>query len=171
MTTQTSATLWRTRAGWPSWLASSLVLLALPALGATDLPLATTPGAADPNITQDNIQSTVCVAGYTKTVRPPVAYTNRLKREMLAGEYAAQGDLSSTQLDHLVPLLIGGHPSDRENLWPQAYGGTRDASYKDNCERRTGQAVCNGEVTLVDAQRGFMENWIRWCESLMEGAR
>jgi hypothetical protein len=152
-------------------MVSLLLQLSLPALGAADLPSESTPGAIDLNITQDNIRTTVCVPGYTKTVRPPAAYTNRLKREMLAGEYAEQGELNSTQLDHLVPLLIGGHPSDRANLWPQAYGGVRDASYKDNCERRTGQAVCNGEVPLVDAQRGFMENWIWWCESLMEGAK
>jgi hypothetical protein len=136
------------------------------ATGTIDLPLPSTPGSVDAAVTQDNIHQTVCVAGYTKMVRPPFAYTDRLKREMLAGEYAEQGDLSSTQLDHLVPLLIGGHPSDPANLWPQSYRGSRDASYKDNCERRTGQAVCSGQVSLVDAQRGFMENWIQWCERL-----
>ncbi len=95
-------------------------LVSSAALAITDLPLPSTPGAVDSAITQDNLQATVCVPGYTKSVRPPVIYTNRIKREMLAGEYAEQGDLKSTQLDHLVPLLIGGHPSDQANLWVQA---------------------------------------------------
>ena len=45
---------------------------------------ATTPGAVDPSVTQDNIDVTICVRGYTKIVRPPARYTNRLKREQLA---------------------------------------------------------------------------------------
>ena len=32
---------------------------------------ARTPGAIDPGIKQDNIADTICVPGYTKTVRPP----------------------------------------------------------------------------------------------------
>jgi hypothetical protein len=39
-----------------------------------------TPGAIDTSITQENIHQTVCVKGYTKTVRPPAYYTNGLKK-------------------------------------------------------------------------------------------
>src|ERR1700687_1954524 len=38
-----------------------------------------TPGAVDPSVTQDNIDSTICVSGYTKTVRPPVSVTEPQK--------------------------------------------------------------------------------------------
>src|SRR5579872_5329391 len=34
-----------------------------------------TPGSIDPAVTQATILSTICVNGYTKTVRPPVSYT------------------------------------------------------------------------------------------------
>ena len=40
-----------------------------------------TPGVVNPKVTQDNIQKTICVSGYTKTIRPPVSYTNKLKLE------------------------------------------------------------------------------------------
>jgi hypothetical protein len=40
---------------------------------------ALTPGAINPDVTQMNISRTVCVRGWTKTVRPPAFYTNRLK--------------------------------------------------------------------------------------------
>jgi hypothetical protein len=45
---------------------------------ASDLPDSSlTPGAINPEITQQNIQQTVCVKGYTKTIRPPTNYTNK----------------------------------------------------------------------------------------------
>ena len=30
-----------------------------------------TPGAINPDVTQENIDSTICVPGFTKTIRPP----------------------------------------------------------------------------------------------------
>ena len=44
---------------------------------------ARTPGAIDPGIRQENIADTICVPGYTKTVRPPSSYTAQLKREQM----------------------------------------------------------------------------------------
>ena len=38
-----------------------------------------TPGVLNPNVTQATIGSTICVPGWTRTVRPPVEYTNALK--------------------------------------------------------------------------------------------
>ncbi len=38
-----------------------------------------TPGAVNPNVTQDNIQNTICVSGYTTQIRPSTSYTNKLK--------------------------------------------------------------------------------------------
>lgn len=126
-----------------------------------------TPGAADRAVTQDNIGQTICVPGYTKTVRPPASYTNRIKREQLETYYKGQGDMASVELDHLIPLTAGGHPTALENLWPQGYSGEYDASYKDRCEVATGTAICQGRVGLIEAQKGFSVNWIEWCKQLM----
>src|SRR5689334_25445356 len=38
-----------------------------------------TPGVLNPAVVQSNIASTICRHGWTKTIRPPVAYTNALK--------------------------------------------------------------------------------------------
>ncbi len=130
-----------------------------------------TPGAVDPAVTQDNIQQTICVPGYTKTVRPPASYTNRIKRELLDTYYKGQGDMRSVELDHLIPLNAGGHPTAVENLWPQSYDGEYDASYKDRCEAATGMAICQGNVGLVEAQKGFAADWIEWCKQLMEDTK
>jgi hypothetical protein len=42
-----------------------------------------TPGAVDPRVTQSNIEETICVRGWTRTVRPPESYTEPLKREQI----------------------------------------------------------------------------------------
>lgn len=42
-----------------------------------------TPGAINPDVTQTNIYETICVRGWTRTVRPPEDYTYQLKREQL----------------------------------------------------------------------------------------
>jgi hypothetical protein len=97
---------------------------------------------------------------------PPASYTNNIKRQQLETYYKGQGEMSSVEEDHLVPLIAGGHPTAIENLWPQAYNGEYDASYKDNCEVATGRAICNGSVKLLEAQQGFKVNWIEWCKQL-----
>src|ERR1035437_3933713 len=42
-----------------------------------------TPGAIDPRVTQVNINSTICVSGYTATVRPSTSVTNKIKVEQM----------------------------------------------------------------------------------------
>jgi hypothetical protein len=46
-----------------------------------DLPLpdpACTPGALNPDVTQASIGSTICVSGWTATIRPPTAAQNAM---------------------------------------------------------------------------------------------
>ena len=121
---------------------------------------ACTPGAIDPRVTQANIQSTICQLGYTATVRPPAAYTEALKRTQLV-QYGEPGPLSAYEEDHLVPLEVGGAPSDPRNLWPQPRTGPpgETAADKDQVESRQHDAVCAGTTTLAAAQAIFMTDW------------
>jgi hypothetical protein len=108
-----------------------------------------TPGALNPNVTQANIHQTICMHGWTRTVRPPVEYTNVLKvRQMRA--YGESGDPSDYQEDHLISLELGGDPRDPRNLWPEPYPR---ASEVDRIENELNAKVCSGELTLADAQR------------------
>ena len=79
-----------------------------------------TPGAVNPDVTQATIGSTICVRGWTRTVRPPVDYTNALKVKQMR-MYGEAGDSSRYQEDHLISLELGGAPSDPRNLWPEPY--------------------------------------------------
>jgi hypothetical protein len=120
-----------------------------------------TPGAVDSRVTQSNIGSTICVVGYTKTVRPPTSYTNSLKYQQLHSGYAVNGDLDmrNYEEDHLIPLAVGGNPTDPHNLFPQYYGGAYGARHKDRLELKLHLLVCAGSVTLKNAQLAFKKDW------------
>src|SRR5580765_8355889 len=65
------------------------------------------PGAVNRHVVQSNIQKTVCVKGYTKTIRPPVSYTDKLKRQQIAQLGYSDTKQSSYEEDHFIPLVLG----------------------------------------------------------------
>ena len=71
------------------------------------LPDATcTPGAASPLVSQANLAQTICVSGYTKTIRPPVSYTNKLKGQQMQ-QYGFTDSIHLHEEDHLISLELG----------------------------------------------------------------
>ena len=135
---------------------------ATPSFAVVGLPnYSKTPGAVDPAVNQSNIASTICVVGYTKTVRPPTSYTNSLKYSQLRSGYAVNGDLNMRDYeeDHLIPLAVGGHPTDPKNLFPQYYGGAYGARLKDRLELKMHLLVCAGRISLAAAQAAFKKDW------------
>jgi hypothetical protein len=108
-----------------------------------------TPGMLNPSVTQATIRSTICVRGWTRTVRPPTDYTNALKvRQMRL--YHERGPLSDYQEDHLISLELGGDPTDPRNLWPEPYPR---AAAVDRIENDLNAQVCSGALSLAEAQR------------------
>jgi hypothetical protein len=109
---------------------------------------ASTPGVLNPDVTQATINETICVKGWTKTIRPPTSYTNELKQKQMR-EYGVGGSMSDYQEDHLISLELGGHPTDPRNLWPEPYPR---ASAVDAIENDLNNKVCSGELSLEEAQ-------------------
>jgi hypothetical protein len=131
-----------------------------------------TPGASNPQVTQRNIQGTICGRRWsTKLIRPPAGYTSRLKRKQLReyGDTVHQtraqlinpntGKVDTTRCvphsdsmvcceeDHPIPLEDGGGPEDPRNLWREAYytrvGGTiMGARQKDVVEGFVHGEIC-----------------------------
>jgi hypothetical protein len=118
-----------------------------------------TPGVADPRVTQDNIYSTICVSGYTATVRPPSTFTDSLKAQQITEYGYADTDVADYEEDHLIPLELGGHPTDRKNLWPEPRGGAESAADKDRVETALNKRVCAGTTTLAAAQSAIASDW------------
>lgn len=119
---------------------------------------ACTPGETDPNVTQDNILKTICVSGYTKTVRPSVSYTQPLKFKIMQ-EYGDTDSSKNYELDHLISLELGGSPTSEANLWPEPYNITYNAREKDRVENYLHREVCSGKMSLKDAQLKISNNW------------
>ena len=107
-----------------------------------------TPGVLNPAVTQRTIAATICVHGWTRTVRPPTAYTDELKRTQMHA-YGLHGPRSAYQEDHLISLELGGDPTDPRNLWPEPYPR---AARVDAIENDLNGQVCGGRLTLAEAQ-------------------
>jgi hypothetical protein len=110
--------------------------------------IARTPGVLNPDVTQANINSTICRHGWTKTIRPPTSYTNELKKKQMR-EYNVGGSSTDYQEDHLISLELGGHPTDPRNLWPEPYPRAAEV---DSTENDLNARVCSGDLSLAAAQ-------------------
>jgi len=122
-----------------------------------------TPGAINPEITQANIGKTICNPNWsTKSERPPSSYTNKLKREGFDEYNDADRDMRDYEEDHLIPLEIGGNPTDPKNLWPEPYhtsipdGGAHD---KDKVENYLHEQICRNGMNLAEAQKAIATDW------------
>jgi hypothetical protein len=122
---------------------------------------ARTPGAINPLVSQASIGQTICVTGWTATVRPPSSFTTWLKVAQLTSGYTYKGDTSTGDYeeDHLISLELGGAPSAEANLWPEPYGSPEGARVKDVVENKLHTLVCGGTITLATAQRAIASNW------------
>ncbi|NNN01139.1 MAG: hypothetical protein HKL86_04835, partial [Acidimicrobiaceae bacterium] len=139
---------------------------------AVGLPIhARTPGALNPAVRQSNIYSTICVSGYSTSVRPKESYTESLKFAQLDHGYNLHGDTSAAHYeeDHLIPLEVGGSPTSVKNLWPEPRNVIWSAQRKDRLENLAHRLVCSGALSLAAAQRMFAENWIAGYRHYVEG--
>ena len=116
-----------------------------------------TPGALNPAVTQATIDRTICVEGWTATVRPPESITEQEKAASMAA-YGDTGSLGDYEYDHFVPLELGGATNDPRNLWPEPGASPNP---KDTVEDELRQQVCDGQITLAQAQHEIVTNWVR----------
>lgn len=103
-------------------------------------------GELNPNVTQDNLQDTVCMPGYVLSIRPPSSYTQAWEK--------VNGGGVDTIVDHKGPICAGFSPTDYGNFQLQY----KAESYrKDVTERLVCKLLCEGRLTLKEAQRMFWQ--------------
>lgn len=127
-------------------------------------PLASPPhevpaAALNPDVRQDTIHQTICVPGYTATVRPASSFTNGVKLKLMRDAGISQADAGFYELDHRVALAVGGHPRALVNLALQKWDGEAGAKRKDNLERRLQLLVCSDRMPLREAQSALYFDW------------
>ena len=119
---------------------------------------ACTPGATYARVTQANIATTICVAGWTDTIRSDEGHTENLKIKQIRLYGYATTNPFDFEEDHLIPLELGGAPFSTRNLWPEYDHGTIP-NPKDSVEDALNKAVCDGRVSLRAAQHAIATNW------------
>jgi hypothetical protein len=110
-----------------------------------------TPGSFDPAMTKARL----CAPGYrTSTYRPPSSQTSWAKYHVVEPAYGQHN--VSGELDHLVPLELGGS-NDMTNFWVEA---GKIPNPKDAVENRLHAMVCAGTISLHTAQLDIAHDWI-----------
>ncbi|MBV9002860.1 MAG: hypothetical protein JO304_27645 [Solirubrobacterales bacterium] len=121
-----------------------------------------TPGALNPAVTQATINHTICVPGYTETIRPSESITEPEKFASMAA-YGVDGrSPHDFEYDHLVPLDLGGAVNDPRNLWPEP---SASPNPKDSVEDQLHSLVCDGQMSLARAQHIVATEWVSYAEA------
>ena len=136
---------------------SVILTLAMLTAQNQNLPLAPVHGALNPAVRQSTIATTICVRGWTATIRPPESYTHDIKLQLVR---AAHGKMGDYELDHFIPLELGGAPYDRRNLWLEPHAGKWGSYVKDRLENRLHDLVCAHQLSLAKAREEIRTNWI-----------
>jgi len=123
-----------------------------------------TPGDTIPGVTADD----VCTPGWarehrhvTEAEKAPVyaEYPDSLRTCACAGGFP-----SCCEVDHLIPLELGGS-NDIKNLWPQPDNPRPGDAEKDQLENELHRLVCDGKMSLADAQKCIASDWVRCWET------
>lgn len=124
-------------------------------------PHSDTTGEIFPNATD----TTVCENGYTAEVR----HVSGSVKHQVYEEYGVPSDKHGEyEVDHFISLELGGN-NDIKNLWAQPYvvylnvNGENlrmGAREKDVVETNLHKRICNGEITLSQAEVIITTNWV-----------
>ena len=79
-----------------------------------------------------------------------------IKADLLARVGESIDHRNQYELDHLIPLALGGAAIDRRNLALQPIA---EARQKDAVEVCLSSLVCQGKLQLEDAQSAIWEDW------------
>lgn len=112
-----------------------------------------TPGAVDSACTVQNI----CTPGYTAKVRH---VPQSLKRKVLESYGYDFTNHPPMEVDHLISLELCGS-NDQKNLWPELYEPRPGAHEKDVVENKLHREICNGKISLENAQKIISEDWLK----------
>jgi len=132
--------------------------------GTAELPMQDpecTPGAINPTVTVDIIRS-----GRLRTGCVRNCITTQFQKGIEYERYGVHKDRATCELDHLVPLELGGADS-LDNIWPQCgpYGAAGLKIYfkeKNVVEDYFTTLVKTGQMGLRDAQEAIAKDWTQY---------
>jgi hypothetical protein len=83
----------------------------------------------------------------------------RVKSQVFARYGISTAGPSSYNIDHLIPMKLGGSNSIK-NLWPQPLSGEWNYVLKNKLEKQLLKKVCRGELELSKAQQEIATDWV-----------
>ncbi len=110
-----------------------------------------TPGDTFPGVTAAD----VCTSGWASEHR----HVTEAMRDRVYAEYGRARGPGCCEVDHLIPLELGGS-NEIKNLWPQPDDPRPGDAEKDGLENELHRLVCAGKVPLADAQECIASNWV-----------
>jgi len=119
-----------------------------------------TPGRANPKVTQGNIRKTICQPAWVEKTRAAAGSLDAIKVKQLEAQGGSPRDPKDYVADHIIPIEVGGHPTDPRNLWPQSQGLAWNVAVKDKLEAFVNREVCEGRMKLKGAQTVFKNGWV-----------
>jgi hypothetical protein len=137
-----------------------LVVLLGASAGLRAGPTAAQDGAVfDERVTQQSIASTICRPDYVDTVSPPINVMMDHKSRLLAERGISADAGVGYALDRHVPVLLGGSPNDPANFDLLPWAGDQGERRKARLIVRLKHCVCEGKMSLSDAQATILGNW------------
>lgn len=114
-----------------------------------------TPGDVFKGATKDD----VCTPGWSREHRN----VTESMRDQVYAEYGRTRGPGCCEVDHLIPLELGGS-NDMKNLWPQPDDPRPGDAEKDSLENNLHARVCKGKLSLVAAQKCIAADWVKCWE-------
>ena len=122
-------------------------------------PLKEPPGVFNSQVKQGNINTTIASPAGQQLCDLHRRTQMGLKHVMLARAGLDASEATKYELDHFVPLALGGHPRSDDNLWLQPWDGAWNARIKGRLERTLQVMVCAGKLTLHAARTAIQHGW------------
>jgi hypothetical protein len=110
--------------------------------------------ACTPGATLPVTAAQICVPGYAKSVRN---VTTAEKNAVYSAYGVTSHPLGAYKVDHLISLELGGS-NDIANLRPEAAEPRAGFHEKDRVENELHDRVCDGGMTLAEAQQAIATN-------------
>lgn len=137
------------------------VILALPAIALAQKPSSLyTPGAKT-----KATEAQVCAPDYESSFKPVSGH----ERQDALGRYGKRDDDTSFELDHLIPVSLGGS-NDPDNLWPIAKNKEYGPEWKKQLGDTLHQMVCDKKITLKAAQDAVKKDWTKAYDQYVKNA-
>ena len=125
------------------------------ALAAPSIAMAQRPSTyKTPGATAKVKMEQLCAPDFAQSVKPVSAW----QRSQALERYGLRADGFSGELDHLVPVSLGGS-NDPDNLWPFHASGVFTLEAKQALASKLQGLVCARKLSLKDAQDAFRKDW------------